>query len=48
MIAHVAGLPVEEVLPTLVGGLGTCVALVLAPFGARLRHQSRLRRGSRT
>ena len=48
MIAHVAWLPVEEVIPTLMGGLGTCLALVLTPFVARLRNQTRLRRGSLT
>ena len=44
MIAHVAWLPVEEVLPMLTGGLGTCLALVLTPFGKRLRNRTRLRR----
>jgi hypothetical protein len=34
---HLAGLPVEEVLPTLMGGLSTWLVLRLTPLGRRLR-----------
>ena len=35
MIAHIAGLPVEEVLPALMSGLGAWLFLRLSWFGRR-------------
>jgi hypothetical protein len=37
MIAHVGGLPVEEVLPALMSGGGAWLILRLTSLGARLR-----------
>ena len=37
MIAHVSGLPVEELLPALMGGGGAFLVLRLTAFGARRR-----------
>ena len=37
MIAHVGGLPVEELLPTLLSGGGAWVILRLTSLGARRR-----------
>ena len=37
MIAHVGGLPVEEVLPALMSGVGAWLILRLTWLGARLR-----------
>jgi hypothetical protein len=36
VIAHIGGLPVEEVLPALVSGAGTWFILRLTSLGARL------------
>jgi hypothetical protein len=49
VIAHVGGVPVEEVLPTLTGGLGTGLLLVFTWAVARVRHpRAALRQRSRT
>ena len=37
IIAHVGGLPVEEVLPALMSGVGGCLILRLTPLGSRVR-----------
>jgi hypothetical protein len=37
VIAHVGGLPVEEVLPVLMSGVGTWLILRLTSLGAPLR-----------
>lgn len=37
MIAHVGGLPVEEVVPVLMSGAGAWLILWLTSLGARLR-----------
>jgi hypothetical protein len=37
MIAHVGGLPLEEVLPALMSGGGAWLILRLTSLGARLR-----------
>jgi hypothetical protein len=37
VIAHVGGLPVEEVLPALMTGVGAWLILRLTALGARLR-----------
>jgi hypothetical protein len=37
VIAHVAGVPVEEVLPVLMSGVGAWLIVRLTSLGARLR-----------
>ncbi len=37
MIAHIGGVPLEEVLPALMGGAGTWLILRVTSLGARLR-----------
>jgi hypothetical protein len=37
VIAHLGGLPVEEVLPALMSGVGAWLILRLTSLGARLR-----------
>jgi hypothetical protein len=38
VIAHVGGIPVEEVLPPLASGLGTGLLLVFTWAASRVRH----------
>jgi hypothetical protein len=44
MIAHIAGVPVEEALPALVGGVGAGLFLELTSIPARVRRLRRPRR----
>ena len=37
MLAHIAGVPVEEFLPVVLSGLGTGLALVLSSALSRIR-----------
>jgi hypothetical protein len=41
MIAHVAGMPVEETLVPVLSGLGACVVLARAWVGTRVRDRRR-------
>jgi hypothetical protein len=43
IIAHVGGVPVEEILPAIVGGMGAGLLLARAWVVSRVRHGSRSR-----
>ena len=45
VLAHIAGIPVEEALPALYGGAGVLWVALRTSFGARVRARVRRRPG---